>query len=370
MKRILKIMVLLMFALKVNAQEPIFFQYFMNPVYMNPALSGVNDGARASYSYRNQWSFVPSDLVTKSISFDTWVPGPGSFSISHLKNVEGEGSLESNYTALGYAYRFNIKNTVKMQIGLQYQRTVRTIDWSKFVFTDNLDPVHGHVYSTAFISPESIKYNIDNFNFGSVLVISPKLKRMNRCKQYYQMGFSINNLIERNNYGFISHNFNLARKYSFHMQSYLNPFTYRSSLEAIHIPILIQLHGKLKTYQLGAEVSQALNNYDKGTGLIGIAYRIQNTSTKLGDRIGPSEALFFRVQYGNVNKVAKYTVSLSYGFTLSELSQRSSHGIYELSIIIESRIKGKVFGKLKDKQSSNKKNKNSMRCPFTDAYVF
>ena len=189
-----------MFALKVNAQEPTFFQYFMNPVYMNPALSGVNDGARVSYSYRNQWSFVPSDLVTNSISFDTWIPENFSFSILHMKNVEGEGSLESKYSSLGFAYRFKIKRAVTMQAGIQFQRTTRRIDWSKFIFTDNLDPVHGHINSSAFIAPENNVYNLNNFNFGSVLVISPRKTTRYGWKQYHQIGFAVNNLIEKNNY--------------------------------------------------------------------------------------------------------------------------------------------------------------------------
>lgn len=371
MKRIVNISVILFFAIKLNAQEPMFFQYFMNPVYMNPALSGVNDGARASYSYRNQWSFIPSNFVTNSISFDTWIPENISFSILHMKNVEGEGSLETKFSSVGWAYRFKIKRGVTMQAGLQFQRVTRRIDWSKFIFTDNLDPVQGHIYNSAFIAPENNVYTLNNFNFGTVLVYSPRKMTNNGWRQYHQLGVAINNLIEKNNYGFISHNFNLARKYSFHMRSYISPFTRRSSFEAIHIPAFAQFHGELKTYQVGLEVSQSINNYNKGTMLAGLAYRLQNSSTRLGDRIGPSEAMFFRVQYGNVvKKTTQYTVSFSYGFTLSELTQRSTHGIYELSIIIESAVKGSGFWKMRNENRKKQKRSNSMKCPFVDAYVF
>ena len=370
MKWIIAILLFIMCELKVHSQEPIFSQYFMNPIYMNPALSGETDGIRLTTSHRNQWRFVPSNFVTTSYSFDTWVPGPFSFSILHLKNVEGEGSLESKYSSVGGGYRFKIKKDVRMQMGFQYQRTTRRIDWSKLVFTDNLDPLQGHAYSSAFIIPQTNVYNIDNFNFGSVLVYSPTKVKRNAWKQYYQFGFAINNLIKRNNYGFISHNFNLARKYSFHMRTYINPFVRRSTLEAIHIPIYAQFHGPLRTYQVGLEASQAFADYNNGTGLIGIAYRIQNTSTKLGDRIGPNESLFFRVEYSKGGKKAKYTFSFSYGITLSELSQRASHGIYEISLIIESSIIGQALFKFKSEKSEKRRQKNSMTCTFVKPYVF
>lgn len=356
--------------LKVHSQEPIFFQYFMNPIYMNPALSGETDGIRFTTSHRNQWKFVPSNFATTSYSIDSWVPGPMSFSVLHLQNVEGEGSLENKYTSIGGGYRFQIKKDVKMQLGLQYQRNTRRIDWSKLVFTDNLDPMLGHVNSSSFIIPQNNVYNLNNFNFGSVVVISPSKLKRNAWKQYYQFGFAVNNLIQSNNYGFISHNFNLKRKYSFHMRTYFNPFVRRSALEAIHIPIYAQFHGPLRTYQFGLEASQAFAEYSNGTGLIGVAYRLQNNSTKLGDRIGPNESLFLRVEYSKAVKKAKYTFSFSYGFTLSELTQRSSHGIYELSLIIESSLIGQALFKLNDEKNEKRRQKNSMSCPFVKSYVF
>ena len=49
------------------AQDPIFTQFYSNPVYLNPAFSGTHHCPRIVSNYRNQWPNFSGDFITKSI---------------------------------------------------------------------------------------------------------------------------------------------------------------------------------------------------------------------------------------------------------------------------------------------------------------
>ena len=55
---------------------------------------------------------------------------------------------------------------------------------------------------------------------------------------------------------------------------------------------------------------------------------------------------------------------------MSELTQRSTHGIHEVSIILETMRKGGIFNKLYENSRNKNKFDKSMGCPFIDAYKF
>ena len=56
--------VLLFLDINSHAQDPIFTQFYSNPVYLNPAFSGTNKCPRFVMNYRNQWPSFPGAFVT------------------------------------------------------------------------------------------------------------------------------------------------------------------------------------------------------------------------------------------------------------------------------------------------------------------
>ena len=68
------IMILLLITSEVNAQDPHFSQFYMSPLTLNPAVTGMfNAKARFTANYRNQWASVTVPYQTFSAS------GEGSF---------------------------------------------------------------------------------------------------------------------------------------------------------------------------------------------------------------------------------------------------------------------------------------------------
>lgn len=54
----------------LKAQDPIFSQFYNNPIYYNPGYIGLNSGFRARFNYRDQWTGIPEDFKTYNFSLD------------------------------------------------------------------------------------------------------------------------------------------------------------------------------------------------------------------------------------------------------------------------------------------------------------
>ena len=71
-KKIINFTIISFVFFQYQAQEPVFSQFYFNPLYLNPALSGMDNNFRLFVNSKNQWSKVPTQFNTHSISFDTW----------------------------------------------------------------------------------------------------------------------------------------------------------------------------------------------------------------------------------------------------------------------------------------------------------
>ena len=131
------------------AQDPNFTQFYSQPVQYNPAFTGINNGLRFGAIFRNQWSRIPGQFNTYSIALDAEALNLGGglgFSASH--DVEGEGLLSTtNFNAL-YAYRVVQKDWM-IQAGFSAGAYTQRLDFSKLIFTDQLDDKYGLVRPTA-----------------------------------------------------------------------------------------------------------------------------------------------------------------------------------------------------------------------------
>ena len=167
MKKLLFILVIIL-SFNCKAQEPVFSQYYFNPIYLNPALAGIDNNFRIFMNGRNQWGKVPSSFNTNSVAFDTWENNTNTaLSFMYSTGVEGEGFLRTNNFFAGGAYRlFDVfPSPVAWQFGFQYQNIAKQIDWSRLVFSDELDPYLGDIYTSNFIAPLGNSYNTINLAF-------------------------------------------------------------------------------------------------------------------------------------------------------------------------------------------------------------
>jgi type IX secretion system PorP/SprF family membrane protein len=162
------------------AQDHMYSQFFNSPVYLNPALNGQFDGdLRMNLIYRNQYSSLPGNLTYLSASIDYNVPQfGGGLGLLITRSSEGSAYLTKNNFAGIYSYSVGSEDYV-LSFGLQAGVTNRSVDFSKLVFGDQIDPRLGFIPGSVtaadrpdfnnkfyFDSGAGINLTLKNFNIG------------------------------------------------------------------------------------------------------------------------------------------------------------------------------------------------------------
>ena len=158
---------LLLPGLSAWSQDPSFSQFYAKRIYLNPAFTGLDGGVAVSGAARLQWLAVDKGFKTYNAAVETQLPfwrvGLG---LHLLHNQEGHAAL--NTTQAGVTFSYTIpgeKNN--LHFGFEGRVTQKSIDWSKLVFSDQLDPVYGVVNPTA-ATPVMDQITFGDLDFGIV----------------------------------------------------------------------------------------------------------------------------------------------------------------------------------------------------------
>ncbi|WP_233138218.1 PorP/SprF family type IX secretion system membrane protein [Mucilaginibacter sp. MD40] len=185
MKETVKFRLLMIFALQliagaVIAQDHMYSQFFNSPVYLNPALNGQFEGdLRMNLIYRNQYTSIPGNLTYLTASIDYNVPKfGGGLGLLFTRSSEGSAYLNKNNIAGIYSYSVGSQDYV-LSFGLQAGVTNRSVDYSKLVFGDQIDPSTGFIPGSTtgadnpqfnnkffFDAGAGVNLTLKNFNIG------------------------------------------------------------------------------------------------------------------------------------------------------------------------------------------------------------
>jgi type IX secretion system PorP/SprF family membrane protein len=153
MRKIL-IAVMVVLSTQVSAQDPLFTQFYANPIYINPAFAGSVRCPRINMNYRNQWPGLAKTYITYSASYDQHVDLlNGGVALNILNDKAGEGTISTTNIAGVYAYQLNISRDFSVRFGLQATYVQKKLDWDKLTFGDMIDPRYGYIYATQETRP-------------------------------------------------------------------------------------------------------------------------------------------------------------------------------------------------------------------------
>lgn len=131
----------------VQAQDPLFSQFYATPLVMNPAFAGTTYAPRVSATYRNQWPSLDQNgtaFATYAASYEQFVPAFNSgFGILVLADDAGSGLLKTTNFSASYAYRISVNDEFNIRLGINAGFKQSNIDWDRLVFLDQLDPITG-----------------------------------------------------------------------------------------------------------------------------------------------------------------------------------------------------------------------------------
>ncbi len=157
MKKCLLILLLIGSALELGSQQlfPVYSQYMLNGLALNPAYAGSRDVFNITLGYRNQWVGFDGAPVSQTLSMHAPMKNEnvalGLFLNNEQIDVRNNTSLYFNY-----AYRFNMAGG-RLSMGLKAGGINRSVKWNNIVLNDPGDMV---------FSVPSKQEMLPNFGFG------------------------------------------------------------------------------------------------------------------------------------------------------------------------------------------------------------
>ena len=320
MKKKLYLIILLVSNLQVFAQDHVYSQFYNSPNYLNPALNGQFDGdLRMSMVHRSQWTNLPGPLTYTTLSVDYNVPKfNGGVGLLVTKTSEGTAYLNKINFAGIYSYSVEFDNSI-LSFGLQAGVTSRQIDYSKLLFSDQIDETTGIIpgaSTSASIPIYNNKYYFDmgagtNFVLGNFMV-GLAMQHLNKPNESFTGSNSI--LPVRTN-AYISYKF---------------PFGFNPDENSPAIIPSVVFYKQKESQSISAGFQYKLKNINAG-----LWYRGDNQH---GDAFVVSVILdvFVKRDYND-----KIRLGVSHDATTSKLSYGKTAGTTELALNYETTFEGR-----------------------------
>lgn len=294
-------------------QDPVFSQFYTAPLHLNPALTGTSTGAKVALNYRNQWPSINQAYVTYAASYDQFFPYINSgFGFSILADDAGRGLYKTIVAQGTYSYNVRFRNEMQMRLGLAAGWISSRIDWTKLVFSDQLDPEFGAVspgglpYPSEELPPETGN-SVSVFDASAGLIV---------YNESFYAGVALKHL-NAPQFSFLEVNNQLSGglplSISLHTGAEIDLIDLQGKSDVFVSPSLQYIRqGRQSQLNIGT----IFRYYLFGTGAW---YRHSSTSP---------DAMIFTVE----GRKGQYRLAYSYDVTLSKLS--NSGGAHEISFII------------------------------------
>ncbi len=327
----------------VFGQDFSYSQFYNNPMYLNPAYTGLDRGMKIAFNQRKQWTHIQPSFLNTSVSVGAQVLNlGGGIGLTYSRDEEGAGNLISNQWGFLYSYKVILfPKMLEMQMGSQVDLVTKKIEWSKLEFSDQFNPVDGKIYSSAAIPPISHKKRYADFNSGIIIrgilpIFSKDIK--------YTLGSAIHHMTEPDE-SLLNQEKILPRKKTIHVLL-LIPFKnfYTKSNTFVSPMFFYSKQNNFSTTNIGVQIQ-------KNKLFFGCWYRNQTPEFSLKN----SDALIFSggAEF-STNNHYKLQVFLSFDHTISALKLYTG-STPEISLIYQQDIR--MLEKFKSKISKRKNQK-------------
>ncbi len=287
------------FCLSLNAQDIHYSQFYLSPINLNPALSGVFNGdMRFAANYRSQWSSVPVPYTTTSGSFDGKIAprklGDNILGASLLFNYDQAGDSRMGLLQLGGALAYTQRVTERnfISLGFQMGGAQRRFHTDKLTFDSQYN---GDIFdpnlSSQEVFPQLSFYFLD-FSVGA----NWHFQLDERTK--FDAGVALHHLNEPQQSFFADESIRLAKKISFNWDASI-----RMGKQVDVLPAFIyQIQGTYQETVLGLSFKYYMpNQTGKEIGLL------------IGTWLRPTDAIIpsVGIQYNNLRVGLSYDVNTS-----------------------------------------------------------
>ena len=181
----------LLYTYSVEAQDPIFSQFYAAPLQINPAFAGAGYAPHLGAAYRNQWTGFNNAYRTYAVYYDQSLDRLNSGIGFNLEGDNaGDGILRTMRFSALYAYRLKISDGLAVKIGVEAGFQQTALDWDQLVFPDQIDPLGGPVITTTEQRPDNLNNAAFDISSGLLLLsdrfwLGAAIKHLNAPNQSY-----------------------------------------------------------------------------------------------------------------------------------------------------------------------------------------
>jgi type IX secretion system PorP/SprF family membrane protein len=316
---------------QLKAQDPLFSQFYNNPIYYNPGYIGLNQGVRTRFNYRDQWTGLPVDFKTYNFSMDIaerGIPGSGGIGLLVSTDKAGTGMIKSNNVGIGTAARIPLYENMVTQLGFMVSYAQKTVNWDELVFTDQLHARYGNIYESAFEAPASNRVSYPDFSVGGVYRFAETGSSNSNIQG--TLGVAVHHLFEPNE-SFLGLESALPRKLVIHgdivweieggrsssYRSYKNNSNFKFNPGFIY-----EKQAEFSTYSIGLNIL-------KSSVYFGVWFRNQTF-----DLFNAQDAIFTVGVNAPWNKDSRMKIMYSYDYMISDL-RTAGKASHEISLVFE-----------------------------------
>jgi type IX secretion system PorP/SprF family membrane protein len=288
----------------VRGQDAAFTQFYANPLFLNPALTGNTECGRVHLNYRNQWPSLGNAYTTYSVAYDQSLPDIKSgFGFLVMNDQQGDGAFNRTRAGAFYSYKLQINAETMLSFGMQAAFYQESIKWDELIFASDISDIGTET------PPENLTINTVDFSTGVLLGI--------RDEMFF--GVAADHLSQPTLTLYDDENSYLPLKVSAHAGVNINATTGllgggRESDLLIQPNLLFMQQGDFSQLNLGVYI----NKYPFVTGA------------------------WFRHTFNNMDAIVilaginyqQFRIGYSYDFTVSKLGGRSG-GAHEISLAWE-----------------------------------
>ncbi len=308
-----------------RAQDPTFSsQFWADRIYINPAYAGIESNLSASMLTRQQWTSLNGRNQTNFASVDAPYQysknaniGLGLRMVDHRAGDVGYGKFD--FAPLASAHIGGRNFT--LGLGLQYSLSQVRIDWSKLVFSDQLDAYQGLVSQTTAANIGNDASNLIQ-DLSSGMLFRYKLGGNYEERGFFSLGASVFH-INRPRETLTGIDRRMDRRYTIHGLAHFAISNYRKPMDKtvfMSVGYVYNTQSVLSTNTL--HIRRNFGEYL----FLGLAWRSENYP--LFDRA--RESILFNMM---IIPTSDLRLVYSYDIVVSELGAQTTSGTHEIGII-------------------------------------
>jgi type IX secretion system PorP/SprF family membrane protein len=308
-KHSLIFVLLIVFSLSADPQEPQFSQFYAAKTKLAPSFAGTTEGGRVALIFRDQWPQVKNSFITAGFAIDHNLPSYKSgIGLLVLNDYTGIGGLATTNVAVQYSYSLKMDKLWQFRPGLQFCYKNRRLDLNSVILGDQLS------------LDETTPHTSEDLNAGSINIFDAATSILVYSDVVW-FGINVDN-IKMLNSSFTGEEYSTPLKIVSFGGARLKTFqgNLLKDLDYIYFSYLFKYQNKYKQLDLGVY-------WERDLFELGLWYR---------------GLPFFKTIYGNYYNSAiiakiginfQYTsLGYSYDYTLAKISP-IARGAHEISII-------------------------------------